>query len=196
MTDTAIFRFKFSNEFISELQSFAKLYQYTDRHIYKEQWTKWISNNDELVDKECRRLKSIGYDGNTLDKMYKSGRYYFRNKNKSVMKNPQQRRKYISINPEIIDLMDQHINYNVNTVLFKPSTSYEQFCIEYKHYLDTESDRIIELNLQITSEEINSKFKKTYKNRYFEFVKKNKHILPELIDRNDNEIYNYKSSLK
>jgi hypothetical protein len=187
-SQNTVFRFKFTPNFISELTSFSKLHQYDDIHTYKDMWKTWLSQNDILIQTEIQNHKLQGYQGDVIDKMYKSGRYYFRNKNKPVMKNPQQRRKYISINPEIIDLMDQHINYNVNTVLFKPSTSYEQFCIEYKDYLDKESDRIIELNLQITSEEINSKFKKTYKNRYFEYVKKNKHILPELIDRNDNEI--------
>ena len=183
MSDSTIFRFKFSNEFISELQSFAKLYQYTDRHIYKEQWTNWISANDEIIDKECRRLKSIGYDGNILDKMYKSGRYYFRNKSTET-KEPKQRRKYISIDCQIIENMDLYIKehaYHENTII-KPAILYSQFCEAHKIMIPEEIERLKELEL--SNDDITHKFKKTFKNRYFIYQQQNGDYIKEF-DKNE-----------
>ena len=94
MTENTIFRFKFTNEFTEHLLSFAKLHQYDDRVTYKEQWSRWLQNNDAFIQDESNRMKTLGYDGNVLEKMYKSGRYYFRTKTKNQ---PKTRRKYISI---------------------------------------------------------------------------------------------------
>ena len=75
-TSNTIFRFKFTPEFTSELLSFAKLHQYDDRVTYKENWSRWVQLNDDSIDAECCRMKALGYEGNVIDKMYKSGRYY------------------------------------------------------------------------------------------------------------------------
>jgi hypothetical protein len=166
-SNPVIFRFKFSDEFTSQLIPFAKLHQYDDRHMYKEEWTRWVTNNDELVDNETRRLKSLGYDGNIHDKMYKSGRYYFRNKTEHIVKT---RRKYISLEHEMLAAMDQHIFINYHMPHFKPATAYEQFCIEYKDTISCEVERIGNENCEgLTKDDILVKLKKTYKNRYYLF---------------------------
>jgi hypothetical protein len=168
--DSTIFRFKFTPEFTSQLLSFAKLHQYHDRVTYKEEWTRWIQNNDALIDDESRRMKAQGYNGNIIDKMYKSGRYYFR---KKTTHQPKVRRQYISLDKYVIEAMDNHILQNYGTPLFKPSISYEQFCIDldYSELIDEEYNRLIAENL--TKEDINKKIKKTYKNRYFLFSQNN-----------------------
>ena len=169
-TENDIFRFKFTTDFTSHLLSFAKLHQYDDRVTYKEEWIRWTQNNDSLVDDECSRMKTLGYDGNVIDKMYKSGRYYFRNKTKHKP-NPKQRRKYVSIDKEVIEAMDNHILQNYKTPQFKPSTSHEQFCHSYSELINEEYTRLIAENL--TKDDINNKIKKTYKNRYFLFSQHN-----------------------
>jgi len=163
-----IFRYKFSAEFVEQLLSFAKLHQYDNRHVYKEEWARWIDNNDTIVDTECTRLKNLGYDGNILDKMYKSSRYYFRNKTSYDTKT---RRKYISIDPDIIYAIDEHINVNYYLPGYKPSIAYEQFCMEYESLLDEETERLLQEN--IINSDIQDKFKKTYKNRYYLFKQTN-----------------------
>ncbi len=165
-TENTIFRFKFTPDFTSHLLSFAKLHQFDDRVTYKEELTRWVQNNEALIDDESMRMKAQGYNGNIIDKMYKSGRYYFRNK---TTHQPKLRRKYISIDTDVIEAMDNHILHNYGTPLFKPSISYEQFCmdIEYSKLIDDEYARLIAENL--TEEDINCKIKKTYKNRYFLF---------------------------
>ena len=157
-TTAPIFRFKFSNEFIEQLTPFAKLHQYSDRHVYKEEWGRWVANNDELICNEGVRLKNIGYDGNIHDKMYKSGRYYFRNKTDKEVRT---RRKYISLEHEVITTMDKHISTHFHNSTFKPSTAYEQFCNDSSGLLTDESNRLKEeLQDEIHKEDIWSKFKK------------------------------------
>jgi hypothetical protein len=144
--------------------------------MYKEEWTRWVTNNDELIDTESRRLKSLGYDGDIHDKMYKSGRYYFRNKTEHTVKT---RRKYISLEHEILGAMDEHLSVNYHMPHFKPATAYDQFCIEYKDVIQSEVERISEENHDgMTKDDILLKMKKTYKNRYYlfkqnQFVRRN-----------------------
>ena len=165
--EPVIFRFKFSDEFTNQLIPFAKLHQYDDRHMYKEEWTRWVANNDELIENESLRLNGLGYDGDIHGKMYKSGRYYFRNKTEHTAKT---RRKYISLEHEIITAMDEHISVNYHMPHFKPSNAYEQFCIEYKDTIHNETKRIEEEKYEgLSKDDILLKVKKTYKNRYYLF---------------------------
>ena len=79
------FRFEFSKEFITELSRFSKVHQYDERHTYKKEWSAWKSNPEiaEIMEMEKRRLEENGYVGDIEDKMFKSGRYYFRKKTAS-----------------------------------------------------------------------------------------------------------------
>lgn len=174
--NNAIFRFKFSVEFNTLLLSFAKIHQYDDRQTYKDSWAQWIIANDSLIDCETRILKANGYQGNILDKMFKSGRYYFRTKTHNE---PKQRRKYISVDSEIIELMDKHIiQTSDSSLLCKPSISYELFCNNYTPHIQEETNRLIESGL--SKDDVSSKLKKTYKNRHFLFTQNR-------IIRNENE---------
>ena len=170
-TENLIFRFKFSSDFTDHLTPFAKLHQYDDRHTYKEAWTQWLVINDELVDMEVRRLKGLGYDGNIVDKMYKSGRYYFRNKSTNANTEAKPRRVYVSLEHDVIDAMDIHISVNYYLPCFKPSIAYDQFCMEHSTLINDEITRLLQEDL--TKEDVCAKLKKTYKNRYFLFTQNN-----------------------
>ena len=102
-------------------------------------------------------------ESNITDKMYKSGRYYFRNKKEQQ---PRKRRQYVSIEHEVIEIMDTHINSNLDT---KPSVSYGHFSESYSTQLDEEMTRLLDEGL--TRDTIKDKFKKTFKNRYFLITK-------------------------
>ncbi len=168
------FRFKFSTEFNDQLFSFAKIHQYDDRITYKNSWTQWISTNTELIDNETRLLKLNGYQGNIIEKMFKSGRYYFRTKTSPAPPTP--RRKYILIDKDIIDLMDQHIIQSASSIFTnKPSVSYDIFRVTHETNICEELKRLLELNMSI--DDINHKLKKTYKNRHF--------IYKQQLDRKD-----------
>jgi len=175
-TEQFIFRFKFSSEFNDNLLSFAKLHQLEDRHTYKDNWNRWILSNSSIIDDESTRLKQLGYTGDIIDKMYKSGRYYYRTKKSNQTQT--ERRKYISIDTDIIDLMDKYINdtYEQNIIL-KPSTTFNLFLKEYESNIISETNRLN--NLELNDNEIKLKIKKTYKNRYFLYNKQISSIIRE-----------------
>ena len=160
--NVSIYRYKFLDQFTQDLYKFSKIHQYDHRKDFKDAWNIWIEENDELVDDEVRRLTNLGYNGNVLDKMFKSARYYFRNKT-NEKKEPQQRRVYVGVQKEFLDAIDEHIIENNNC---KPSDGFALFCQEKIDVLKEEVNRLCKAG--ITNHiEIKDKVKKTYKNRYF-----------------------------
>lgn len=159
-----IFRYNFEDNVMEHLTAFAKIHQHDDRKTYKESWKQWLEDNKELVSEEESRLHSLGYQGDVIDKMYKAARYYFRKKS-NVKPDPKKRRKYISMEHELITAMDNHINRNLSNPNYTPSGGYSEFCPIHVDIIRGEINRMIELG--ISTEDISVKFKKTYKNRYF-----------------------------
>ena len=175
-TQTPIYRYEFTHEFIENLSRFSKIHQYDDRHVFKESWDSWTQENSELVNQEIIRLHNLQYEGDILDKMFKSARYYFRKKG-TEKKAPKERKNYISFSKQILDCMDEHIFENTQQSQkdpkdqtkknhVKPSVSYLDFCQTNKEVI---KETISYLNQQGIKdlEEIQNKVKKTYKNRYF-----------------------------
>jgi hypothetical protein len=160
-----IYRYKFTAEFMEMLYQFSKIHQYDERPIFKEEWNKWVEENDEKVGEEVKRLDSLGYEGDIIDKMFKSARYYFRKKSISK-KEPKQRRVYVSCKKDILDAMDSHIEKGMQTPEYKPSEGFDDFCNNNKDLLKDEILHLIESKIT-DAKEIMSKVKKTYKNRYF-----------------------------
>jgi hypothetical protein len=160
-----IFRYKFCDSFTNELYKFSKVHQYDERKQFKEAWNIWVEENDDIVTSEMRRLLNLGYQGDTMDKMYKSARYYFRKKN-PVKNDPKPRKNYISVDKDLLNAMDEHINNNIKSEDFKPSDAFDQFCKEYIDVLKS-SVSILCQHGMTDSNEIKEKIKKTYKNRYF-----------------------------
>ena len=165
-----IYRYKFIEEFTDELYKFSKIHQYDHRKDFKEAWNIWVDDNQGLVDEEVRRLSNLGYDGDILDKMFKSARYYFRKKT-TEKKEPQKRRVYIGVEKELLEAMDKHIIQNINNKDYKPSDGFSIFCKENIEKLQQEVNRLCKCGLT-NHIEIKDKIKKTYKNRYFMLVTK------------------------
>lgn len=163
-TNINIFRYNFDENVMEHLTSFAKIHQHDDRKTYKESWKLWLEDNNDLVKDEESRLYSLGYEGDVIDKMYKSARYYFRKKS-NVKPDPKKRRKYVSMEQELIIAMDNHIIRNISKPDYTPSGGYSEFCPFHVDIIRGEINRMLELG--ISTEDISVKFKKTYKNRYF-----------------------------
>jgi len=134
-TGIKTYRHEFSKEFMAELSRFSKVHQYDDRQTYKSEWQKWASQYDiaEAMEVERRSLQENGYTGDIDDKMFKAGRYYFRKKTSTIVADQtittapsttdnniatdppspaapaHQRRTYITMSKQCIQLMDQHI---------------------------------------------------------------------------------------
>lgn len=165
-----IFRFKFTEEFMEELYKFSKIHQYDDRKDFKEAWTNWVDENEELIQEETDRLHNLGYDGDILDKMFKSARYYFRKKS-PVKVEPKKRRQYISVSHELLEAMDTHIRTNIELPDYQPKTGFVNF-YEANNSLILQTFRSFCQQDIKDIEFIQTKLKKTYKNRYFMFISK------------------------
>jgi hypothetical protein len=174
-----IFRYKLSDEIMSSITQFAKIHQLDDRHMYKEAWNRWLANEQDNVEREVARLEQLDYKGDILDKMFKAGRYYFREKvaikvkpahaetaetNTNTNTN-KKTREYIVMDPVIIQAMDHHLRSLMSNKNFKPALAYNQFCEQHVELLRQEIRRLMAQN--IPSEKMSAKFKKTYKNRYY-----------------------------
>jgi len=167
-----IYRFKFTEVFMEQLYNFSKIHQYDERKDFKEAWKTWTEENETIVDEEMRRLLNLGYDGDVLDKMFKSARYYFRKKS-TEKKEPKQRRQYISVNKELLDAMDKHIEENIYNTDYQPKTGFIKFCNDNEKILKETISKIFEQGIK-ESQIIEDKIKKTYKNRYFMLTNKTK----------------------
>jgi len=164
-----IYRYKFTDDFTAELFTFSKVHQYDHRKDFKDAWNIWLEDNDDIVNDEIRRLINLGYDGNILDKMFKSARYYFRKKG-TEKKAPVERRQYIGVQKDLLDAMDNHIMSKINRNDCKPSESFDDFCKNNITILQEEISILVKNGITNTTE-IHQKIKKTYKNRYFLQVK-------------------------
>jgi hypothetical protein len=165
-----IFRYKFTEEIILEIHKFTKIHQFDKRNDFKDAWNNWIIENDSIISKEVQRLIDLGYEGDVIDKMYKSARYYFRKKS-TEKKEPSKRRNYIGLQKELLESMDNHIKNNINNEDYKPSIGFDNFCKENLNLLKIEINKLIHFNITDT-QEIKNKIKKTYKNRYFMIINK------------------------
>lgn len=165
-----IYRYKFTNEFTNELFKFSKVHQYDHRKDFKDAWKIWIEENENLVDGEVRRLSNLGYDGDILDKMFKSARYYFKKKS-TEKKAPAKRRIYVVSQRDLLDSMYEHIKTSINSGDFKPSDGFDNFCKQNVDILKEQVTMLCRAGLT-DSNKIKEKIKKTYNNRYFLLVSK------------------------
>ena len=154
-----IYRYKFADDVSAELDRFSKVHPYDDRKTFKEAWSEWTKDNEDLVTDEVQRLTNLGYEGDVVDKMFKSARYYFRKKVENVEETP--RKKYISLSPLFLEQIDIYISERLSSS--SPANLYCDFCQNKKELIFEQIQELIDL----TSKEICIKLKKTFKNRFY-----------------------------
>ena len=180
-----VLRFEFSSELIEHVTAFANVHQYDDRKTYKEAWLQWLANDEiaALFKTDVARLTDIGYKGDVADKLFKSGRYYFRGK--TPQHHPQlqplplppksTRQKYVSVSRDLLDIMDNHIERGLRSETYTPANGFADFCMTHANHdvLKAEVAALSETqtNEPNQSKAIYEKLKKTYKNRYFILTK-------------------------
>jgi hypothetical protein len=170
-------RFKFEENIIKHINGFSISHQTDDRKKYKSEWEKWMNQEDikPMIEEECKRLLSEGFEGDVIDKMFKSSRYYYRKKdNNEKEKSP--RKKYESLDPYVLETMDKHIHEQI-MMNKKDSISKVSPALTFNDYLSINKVLLIEElkkssieNKVYTKEEtekLKDRFKKTYKNRFF-----------------------------
>jgi hypothetical protein len=172
------YRYVFSTDFTEQLSIFAKVHQHDHRKDFKEAWTKWSTNEDiePLINYEIKQLKNNGFKGDPIDKMFKSARYYYRNKNENNDKNnnnEKQRKPYETISKDIQEKMDKHINHKIITNAndgisrISPSESFDDYLNQYKTDIINELKNENETVTKQDCQDIIKKYKKSYKNRFY-----------------------------
>jgi hypothetical protein len=170
-TNARVLRFEFSGPIIERLNDFVIVHNYDDRKTYKEAWTAWLAHDEiaALIRTEVARLSALGYTGDVVDKLFKSGRYYFRDKAKTEKDNNKdnkdnRNRKYVLLNRQLLDAMDDHIERGLrqNGHVYTPASGFADFCKTDNDAYHREVTRLSEL-----MPAVHEKLKKTYKNRYF-----------------------------
>ena len=160
-----IYRYKFADDVCAELDRFSKVHRFDDRKTFKEAWVEWTKDNEDLVGAEVHRLTNLGYEGDVVDKMFKSARYYYRKKS-TEKRAPAVRRNYVGVQKELLEAMDAYIKDNAS----KPAVGFVDFCKSHMDLLKTEVD-LLRANGITERRDIQDKIKKTYKNRYFMQIK-------------------------
>ena len=98
-------------------------------------------------------------------------RYYHKNKS-TEKKEKIKRKQYVSLDRTILEMMDNHIKTYIKSANSKPSAGFQEFI----DTIDIETYNREVLLLKASGYEkdidIQNKFKKTYKNRYFIATKK------------------------
>ncbi len=157
------FRFKFSNELSSEIESFALIHRYDNNDTFKEAWEIWCKDKQNLINQETQRLDELKYTGNIHKKMYRSAKYYYKDKSYEN-KTPRERDPYIAISNDCKNKMDNHLLSHINNKDFTPAKGFTLFCNQYVvDILEYQEHN----ERYLTKEEFYKKLKKMYKNRYY-----------------------------
>ena len=164
------YRFKLNSELSSAIKVFSLKYKNASRSDFKKSFDLWEKSNNELICLEQRRLLNLGYAGDFKDKIYKSARYYYKNKNKENPAKPETDDKklsstYIPRNSKFLEFVENYIHkHNMKQSLL------------YKQFINETSDKIVaeienEINrlktFQLTNKQSFQKIKKQFNNAYY-----------------------------
>jgi hypothetical protein len=168
------YRFNVSDTVHIHIAEFARIHRYDNRKDYKSAWHDWSKTHSELIETETERHVRMGYQGDIADKLFKSGRYYYRIKCKDTSTTSKPRNAYKRLSNNVLDAMDRHISLHIDDAHFSPATGYNTFCLSY-------SDLILkELKSALKQEDTHilepaewvKRIKKTYKNRYYIYTRR------------------------
>ena len=132
---TKTYRYKFSEGFLGNLKEYSRVHKFDEPATFKDNWEIWCEQNKKIIKEECERLSKMGYTGDGVGKMYKSARYYFKNKS-NKKKESKKRRNYVSVTPEFRDAIDGHINSVTIRREIKPAEGYINFYGIINHMLN------------------------------------------------------------
>ena len=183
-TQLKLCRFVLSKDLQGSINTFGKNNAELTRQEFNDAWTRWLEHNQSIIKNEENELKKKGFTGNLDDKMYKSARYYFRKK-PAEKKAPKERRKYVALEREVIESIDNHIGEHHNN-LGSPAKCYKNYMENNNTIVQEEYKRLQEDN-KLSLSECEEKIKKTYKNRYFQIHNLNQ---THLLDNNGNSSTN------
>lgn len=164
MEHKSTFRHTFSKTFMEVLNEFSKNHQHDDRKVFKNEWASWSVQDDIscLINDEIKSLTLSGFQGDVMDKMFKSARYYFRSKPEKTI-DKKQRKPYVGLSKLVLEHMDEHIKEHLG---FRPEDAYNSYCNTYTQKIKEEIQALSDGTEESISD-VYKKYKKTYKNRFY-----------------------------
>ena len=162
------FNYNFTEKCKQILSMFALEHREDPNKKFKMAWQQFIAETSitEILLNESTTLKNAGYEGDVMEKMYSSARYYYRKKalkdqTMSPENHKKPRKQYESGDSELLSIVNEHIIGKLfnggDTSNITPAKAFEDFCDVYENVLD---------------EFYENKYKKIYKNRFFVLRKK------------------------
>jgi hypothetical protein len=180
-----LFRFNLDDSIVQLISYFAKKHLLDDRKTYKAEWNIYYEKHYDVFSREIQRLTELGYNNKEpiKDKMFKAGRYYFRKKNLKGAKDREEveevegennnNHKKIRVDKNILCSFDKHICQMSSTnKIVSPEKSFENYCKNNISEITSEIMNIINTH-HLSVSNITAKLKETYRNRYFNIIRKN-----------------------
>lgn len=177
------YRFDFTEKVKLMLADFANINKNATRKEFTEAWSKWLSHETikSFLDSERVRMESEGFEGDVLDKMFKSARYYHKKRDNNI--NPSERsntgiKNKNRFSREFLIEMDEYIQIqlmDIKNVVNKngkimntlsQSVAYNSYCNSNKEQIMSEFMLIKNKRGELTMDMV-EKLKKTYKNRFY-----------------------------
>jgi len=173
-------RFEYSHRFTQLLEEFSKAHLTDDRKIFKLNWKYWKEENKHIYEEEIQQIKQAGYEGCPHEKIFESVRYYYRKKHLTQKNNQnkqtkikQKKQKLIGLSKSIKQSMDKHMKLVIleRKIDLSPASTYNDFCKNNINELTREIYRLKKItNTILDPIAIDLKFKKAYKNRFYNFL--------------------------
>lgn len=164
------YRFKLTSQLTTSIKAFSLKHNNASSSDFKTAFELWEKSNNDMICLEERRLLNLGYAGDFKVKIYKSARYYYKNKpvtngDKPASNDERSSIKYIPRNPCFLEFIENYIHKHD----MKQSTLYKQFINEGDSIIVSEIEN--EMNrlktFQLTNKESFQKIKKQFNNAYY-----------------------------
>lgn len=182
-------KYIFSEEFSSVLHEFSKEHHREQIKIFRESWKTWISNDDIQIKikeemEKMRKSNVMWTDGEIMQKIYTSARFYYRKKEKQTNKTNEikqtetKTKPYIGFTKDFIKLIDNNIKEHVlqkteteTTVILHQKQIFHKFTLEHTEEINEELGKLKqkydEMNVIFKPHDIAIKCKKVFTNRFY-----------------------------
>lgn len=179
----------FSEEFSNVLHEFSKEHHREQIKTFRESWKTWISNDDIQIKikeemEKMRKSNVMWTDGEIMQKIYTSARFYYRKKEKQTNKTNEktnekkQPKPYIGFTKDFIKLIDNNIKEHVlqkteteTTVTLDQKQIFHKFALEHTEEINEELGKLKqkydEMNATFEPHDIAAKCKKVFTNRFY-----------------------------
>ena len=161
------YRLNFSKDFQNRVISISESVKDDSLNDFKIKLEIWCLRNEDLIEREYINLRSMGYEGDIKEKIFKSSRYYFSKKDgkKTEVK---KRKKYTVKNNKLIEKIKNHVSEQDKSL--KPSHAYNNFYEIHKNYINNYKDDLM-VKENYSEKEAFNKIKKIYKNKFYIYQK-------------------------